>query len=314
MPSLATARVLLVDPDPGLLGLLSALLTEAGCEVETVQGPEGFTADLMALFRPNVVFLNPELPGLEVSVTRAVVKHFRSLCSAPVMVIGTAEAEVLADRALLVGADGYVPTSRLLEKPLDEVPIEGEAIDDAVVVEEDWAGDLDSLEELAPEAILDLELDEPLAVPHRSRPPPPSSAPPAGQPKSALGADILALIREELSESGERPLVVRREVDLDVFTDSNLYGTRPGEVVGIYVVASPPLMAGTEVELLVRFPWGGRVQFTSHVEWSQDASRVGRRQRAGFAVRFPQLSPEDRKAVERFVALRAPAIYAQPGK
>ena len=98
------ARVLLVDDEPDVRGLVRTLLERAGHSV--VEAPNG--ADGVRAFfegRPDVVLLDVSMPGLD---GWAVLERIRTMSDVPVIML-TADAEELQKvRGLRAGADDYV--------------------------------------------------------------------------------------------------------------------------------------------------------------------------------------------------------------
>jgi CheY-like chemotaxis protein len=295
---LASARILLVDDDVALLGLLQSLLEEAGCAVDTVAGLEGFTPDLMALSRPNIVFLNPHLRGLEAEGVRLRVRAFRKLQPrATVIVIGAgAQAQLQADAAAFE-ADGFIPTAHLLRNPVGGVPTQ--ALPPAPPPSAERA----KVAELEPEEILDLELEVLEAPPAKLQTKP---APPAG---TFLGEELVKVIEEEVLAPHELEVVEHFEVALDVLNENNLYGPSVKYVTGIYVAASARPKVGVPVELAVTFPWGSRCEVVGTVEWAKDLPRASRRARGGFGVKLPELPASQRAMFDRFASLRQPMLF-----
>jgi DNA-binding response OmpR family regulator len=98
------ARILVVDDDKDIRGLLTELLTRAGFEVD--QAPDGRTA-LRRLYEapPSLVILDVSMPGMDGYQT---LERIRDLSDVPVIML-TARAEELEKvRGLSGGADDYV--------------------------------------------------------------------------------------------------------------------------------------------------------------------------------------------------------------
>jgi len=98
------SRVLVVDDDPDIRGLLRELLERAGHRVsEAPDGNEGLR--LFYAEQPDLVILDISMPGLDGWAT---LERIRELSDAPVLML-TARAEELDKvRGLRAGADDYV--------------------------------------------------------------------------------------------------------------------------------------------------------------------------------------------------------------
>lgn len=311
MIKLAKGRILIVDDDAALLGLLQTLLEEAGCSVETIHGAHGFTPQLMALARPALVLLNPVLQGLNQAILGSVVREFRKLSRAPVVLFADLTQEALARQAAELGADGYVPVRTLLRDPALQLLGKPQPAQAAPAPK---ARAEKPVTELEAEEILELEL-APLEAPAqpRTQPPrPPAPPKPAGKP-SAMAAHLVSAIEEEVAGIDVVEGVEHFDVSLDVMSDANLYTNGVGEVAGVFVPSAVPPDDGATVDLTVKFPWGGELVCEGKVEWSRSVSALGRRNKGGFGARFPQLSSEQQAMLQRFVRLRVP-VQAPPKK
>ena len=99
--------VLLVDDDEGFTRSLSRLLRGCGWRVMTTNQSFG-VLNLIADHRPQVVVLDVSMPGLDGVQLAELVRGDPELAETPVLLYsGMPEAD-LRDRALAVGADGYV--------------------------------------------------------------------------------------------------------------------------------------------------------------------------------------------------------------
>jgi DNA-binding response OmpR family regulator len=98
------ARVLVIDDDPDIRGLVAELLGRAGFAVE--QAPDG-RAGLRALHRspPDAVVLDVSMPDLDGWAT---LERIRDLSDVPVLMLTARGAELERVRGLQAGADDYV--------------------------------------------------------------------------------------------------------------------------------------------------------------------------------------------------------------
>ena len=101
---MAAARILVVDDDGDIRGLLRALLERAGHEV--VDAPDG-RAGLRELYAgsPDLVILDVAMPGLDGWAT---LERIREVTDVPVLMLTARDAELERVRGLMGGADDYV--------------------------------------------------------------------------------------------------------------------------------------------------------------------------------------------------------------
>ena len=101
---MAGSRILVVDDDDDIRGLLRALLERAGHEVS--EAPDG-RAGLRELFAasPDLVILDVAMPGLDGWATLG---RIREVSDVPVLMLTARDAELERVRGLTSGADDYV--------------------------------------------------------------------------------------------------------------------------------------------------------------------------------------------------------------
>src|SRR5262245_6937800 len=101
---MAGSRILVVDDDDDIRGLLRALLERAGHEV--LEAPDG-RAGLRELFAgsPDLVILDVAMPGLDGWAT---LERIREVSDVPVLMLTARDAELERVRGLRGGADDYV--------------------------------------------------------------------------------------------------------------------------------------------------------------------------------------------------------------
>jgi DNA-binding response OmpR family regulator len=101
---MAGSRILVVDDDDDIRGLLRALLERAGHEVS--EAPDGL-AGLRELYAasPDLVILDVTMPGLDGWAT---LDRIREVADVPVLMLTARDAELERVRGLTSGADDYV--------------------------------------------------------------------------------------------------------------------------------------------------------------------------------------------------------------
>ena len=101
---MAASRILVVDDDDDIRGLLRTLLERAGHEV--VDAPDG-RAGLRELFAgsPDLIVLDVAMPGLDGWST---LERIREVTDVPVLMLTARDAELERVRGLRGGADDYV--------------------------------------------------------------------------------------------------------------------------------------------------------------------------------------------------------------
>jgi len=102
--AMAGSRILVVDDDDDIRGLLRALLERAGHEVS--EAPDG-RAGLRELYAasPDLVILDVTMPGLDGWAT---LDRIREVADVPVLMLTARDAELERVRGLTSGADDYV--------------------------------------------------------------------------------------------------------------------------------------------------------------------------------------------------------------
>jgi DNA-binding response OmpR family regulator len=98
------SRILVIDDDDDIRGLLRALLERAGHQV--LDAPNG-RAGLRALYSgsPDLVILDVAMPGLDGWAT---LERIREVTDVPVLMLTARDAELERVRGLMGGADDYV--------------------------------------------------------------------------------------------------------------------------------------------------------------------------------------------------------------
>ena len=103
-PRMKDARVLVVDDDPDVRGLLREMLERAGCLVrEARDGREALR--ILYDARPDIILLDVTMPDMDGWQT---LERVRDLTDVPVVMLTAANAELEKVRGLQGGADDYV--------------------------------------------------------------------------------------------------------------------------------------------------------------------------------------------------------------
>lgn len=112
--SLLSRMVLVADDDPSILDFTSRVVTKAGHKV--LRAERGDTAlELVRTNRPNLVFLDVLMPGLDgLEVCRAI-RADASLAKTPVILLSAMGEDRLVEAVKLCGADGYLTKPMRLE-------------------------------------------------------------------------------------------------------------------------------------------------------------------------------------------------------
>jgi DNA-binding response OmpR family regulator len=98
------SRILVVDDDDDIRGLLRALLERAGHEVSDASDGRAGLRELYAA-APDLVILDVAMPGLDGWAT---LERIRELTDVPVLMLTARDAELERVRGLMGGADDYV--------------------------------------------------------------------------------------------------------------------------------------------------------------------------------------------------------------
>ncbi len=101
---MSQARILVVDDDPDIRGLLRELLERAGHEVVTAENGRGALRSLYEE-RPDLVVLDVAMPELDGWGT---LERIRDLSDVPVLMLTARTGELEKVRGLRAGADDYV--------------------------------------------------------------------------------------------------------------------------------------------------------------------------------------------------------------
>lgn len=112
--ALLSRTVLVADDDPSILDFTSRVVTKAGHKV--LRAERGDTAlELVRTNRPNLVFLDVLMPGLDgLEVCRAI-RADAALAKTPVILLSAMGEERLVEAMKLCGADGYLTKPMRLE-------------------------------------------------------------------------------------------------------------------------------------------------------------------------------------------------------
>lgn len=101
------AKVLIVDDDPGMLALLSSMLTPWGLEVTTVSDPQSFWKVLVAT-APNLVLLDLEMPQISGLELCQVVRQDPQWEDVPLLLVTAHTDANSLQQAFAAGADDFI--------------------------------------------------------------------------------------------------------------------------------------------------------------------------------------------------------------
>ncbi len=313
--------ILLVDDELPLLTLLQDLLSLPGERaVEFQEGLFGLTAELMLISKPSLIIINPRMVGLSEEDLTSLVLELRARSQARILFIADLPDQELADTVARFRADAGIPIRRLLADPLAQLSLGRAGTAPAPVPH--LSGQVPrSLEEMDAEEIMDTDVLEELPAP------PPAAVFPAAVlparlertpvfPSMAPSEESNEVVQLILAELSSVPLASaaseqRFSVALDNFSDHNVYSDAQGPA-GVFVASVMCPRQGDVVTVDVSFPWNHRVTWQGSVAWTRSAGMgaLGRRRKAGFAVRLTQPTAEDKVLLARFAQLRAPLQHA----
>ena len=107
----AARRVLVIDDDPAILRFVDKCLSDAGFRVMVADN--GFTAGLMVgAFRPAVIFLDLQMPGIQGSEMLKYLRSVPQLSYIQIILISAKPADEIIEVCVQGGADSF------LQKPL----------------------------------------------------------------------------------------------------------------------------------------------------------------------------------------------------
>src|SRR6266403_1436305 len=101
---MAASRILVVDDDDDIRGLLRALLERAGHEVSAAADGRAGLRELYS-GSPDLIILDVTMPGLDGWAT---LERIREVTDVPVLMLTARDAELERVRGLKGGADDYV--------------------------------------------------------------------------------------------------------------------------------------------------------------------------------------------------------------
>lgn len=106
------AKILIIDDDPGIVGILTLHLNEQGHEVSTAQDGMAATTVLMKE-RPELILLDYNMPAANGATVHARLRAMYQLAKVPVIFL---TASPIGDVFVAVKDDPY---TRFMEKPID---------------------------------------------------------------------------------------------------------------------------------------------------------------------------------------------------
>jgi hypothetical protein len=152
----------------------------------------------------------------------------------------------------------------------------------------------------------------PPGAPPRAAPPRPAADPPAQPRPRDAGADLMALIDEELvDEPKARPLPTRVEVNVSLVSEHNFYvgQTRRMDSGGVFIATAMPPPVGTRLQVRLGLADGRKIDLEGEVAFVREKSATIGRQPTGCGVRLHGIPGWAVDAVERFILARQPIVY-----
>jgi CheY-like chemotaxis protein/Tfp pilus assembly protein PilZ len=340
----APLRVLIVDEEEAVRDILSAELSAAGYEVDTLSSGNGFSEDMVSLIRPDLLLVNPFLPDVPVEAVGKVLTALHGDGAFKLVLIdGGEDPGKLAQLAAACRADGAISKHDLLRAPADAVAEqflpEAEVME--VVEEEPRLPDADAAHEEGIEIVLsaepprkrpparpaaarssgsNLRAGKSAALRAGARPPPgrPQSQPPARStkpsavPRASASGRVLEMIQNEVGPVPKAPpkALPGFHVEISLFSRHNFYVGPTGDLrTGGIFIATPDLPAvGDWVKLRIQLPSVPPLDTEGPVEWVRQGSQLAR-VTPGAGVSLAHLPPDWRSALERFFRERAPLAY-----
>ena len=111
-----TSNVWIVDDDAEMLGAIGLMLRVIDCNATGFPGARKAAQALLAGERPDLMIVDinmPEVSGLDLL---EFIRRRREWEQLPIVMLSTEAADVTVDRALALGADGYVTKPVTLEE------------------------------------------------------------------------------------------------------------------------------------------------------------------------------------------------------
>jgi Tfp pilus assembly protein PilZ len=258
-------------------------LDRAGHAVICLPGPEGLDS-VVRVVAPHVVVLL--LPAAPDGTWGAALTTAANAAKVGIRVVMVAPArEIVEPLAVVAGAEKALARAEVLSRPL-------------VVVERGPAPSV-----IAP-------------PPPMSRPARPAAVDDAGAPaprqRTVPGADLLALIDEELvDEPKARPVPARVEVSVSLVSEHNFYvgPTRRIDSGGVFIATALPPPVGTRVQVRLGLADGRKVDVEGEVSFVREKSAITGRQPSGCGVRLSGLPGWAVEAIERFMQARQPILH-----
>lgn len=275
-------RVLVVDDDAMSREVLRDQLEQAGYDVFIHASAEKLTGALIRAMRPALVLCGLDLPGVAPERFAPLVQNLRGALGVRTILISNLAPHLIAERAKVVGADGWFEKSRLF-------------FDARGAVEEALARQQDPTRQVA---IADTLAQRPAGGL--------AEAPPAA---AAAALELVGKIGSELAGFHERN-EPRADVDLPC---SGRSGNEPWEgrirdisASGLFVATTAPLAVGARCSVDMKLPDGTELRAETTVVWHRGASKGSA---AGVGLKFGFLLPEDREAIEGVVRTAVPELF-----
>jgi len=116
MKQMATKRVWIVDDDEEMGKAISLMLQLLDCDTKYFDHPRGAAQALLAGGRPDLMILDinmPEVSGLDMLEFIRRRQEWKNL---PVIMLSSEAADITVDKAMQIGADGYLMKPVTLEE------------------------------------------------------------------------------------------------------------------------------------------------------------------------------------------------------
>ena len=300
----------MVDEDPVVRLMLQRELGAAGYEVDTLSSGNGFTGDVVALIRPDVLLVDPFIGDVPLPAVEELLLGLRKDGHLVLLLIDSGrDSERLRRIAAVCHADGQIPKRVLLAAPASTVG-------DQLLPEAAVEGDLDPRDEFLdlPTAEMAILTGEEIVLEEILRPARvvgPALAPKPQPRRVPSRPDLLALIEEELEGKAIAPIHPQAvQVQLNLFSRHNFYVGSTGDLRsgGIFVATALLPKAGTIVPVHLELPFSVELKTEAPVEWVRESSQMGR-VAPGVGLSLAHLPEAQRQSLEQFFRERAPLTY-----
>ncbi|MHB8419732.1 MAG: ANTAR domain-containing protein [Myxococcales bacterium] len=307
-------RVLIVDEEEAVRDILSMELSAAGYEVDTLSSGNGFSEDMVALIRPDLLLVNPFLTDVPLeAVERVLVALHGDGSFKLVLIDGGEDPGKLSGLAVACRADGSISKRELLRAPADAVA--EQFLPEAEVMEV-LGDELPPSAEVAAESGLDIELT---VEPPRRRPPARAAAsqpairrPASSAVRASASGRVLDMIQSEVGKVPKAPpkVVTDYRIEINLFSRHNFYVGATGDLRtgGVFVATAVLPAVGERLRLVLQLPFAAPLEVEAPVEWIREGNQLSR-VTPGAGLSLAHLPAEWRAHLEIFFRERAPLTY-----